>query len=129
MAIKIPIISELNSTGFRQTLGEFRKLETRAQKFQFVMAKATSPAGLAAMGAAATSAAYAIYDMANAAADDQRSQAILASALRNTVNATAAQIASTEGLITKMQMASGIADTDLRTGFQNLARATNDVKK
>lgn len=129
MAIKIPIISELNKTGFRQTLAEFKKLETNAQRFQFVMAKATSPAGLTAMAGAATTAAYAIFNMANAAADDQKSQAILATALKNTTGATDAQIASVEELITKMQMAAGISDTELRVGFQNLARATGDVTK
>ncbi len=129
MAIKIPIISELNKTGFRQTLSEFKKLETNAQRFQFVMAKATTPAGLTAMAGAATTAAYAIFNMAQAAADDQKSQAILATALKNTTGATDAQIASVEELITKMQMAAGITDTELRVGFQNLARATGDVTK
>ena len=129
MAIKIPIISELNKTGFRQTLAEFKKLETNAQRFQFVMAKATTPAGLTAMAGAATTAAYAIFNMANAAAEDQKSQAILATALKNTTGATDAQIASVEELITKMQMAAGISDTELRVGFQNLARATGDVAK
>jgi len=129
VAIVVPIVAELNSTGFRQTLAEFRKLETRAQKFQFIMAKATSPAGLTAIAGAATTAAYAIYDMANAAADDQKSQTILATALRNTTGATDKQIAAVESLITSMQMAAGISDTDLRTGFQNLARATRDVEE
>lgn len=127
MAIKIPIISELNKTGFRQTLAEFKKLETNAQRFQFIMAKATSPAGLTAMAGAATTAAYAIFNMSKAAAEDQKSQAVLATALRNTTGATDKQIASVEDLITKMQMAAGISDTELRAGFQNLVRATNDV--
>jgi hypothetical protein len=127
MAIKIPIISELNKTGFRQTLSEFKKLETNAQRFQFVMAKATTPAGLAAMAGAATTAAYAIFDMSKAAAEDQKSQTVLATALRNTTGATDKQIASVEDLISKMQMAAGISDNELRTGFQNLVRATKDV--
>lgn len=127
MAIKIPIISELNKRGFRETLSEFKKLETNAQRFQFVMAKATTPAGLTAMAGAATTAAYAIFNMANAAAEDQRSQTILATALRNTTGATDKQIASVEDLISKMQMAAGISDGELRTGFQNLVRATDDV--
>ena len=127
MAIKIPIISELNKTGFRQTLAEFKKLETNAQRFQFVMAKATSPAGLTAIAGAATTAAYAMVNFANAAADDQKSQSILATALQNTTGATDKQIASVEELIGKMQMAAGISDGELRTGFQNLLRATKDV--
>jgi hypothetical protein len=127
MAIKIPIISELNKTGFRQTLSEFKKLETNAQRFQFVMAKATTPAGLTAMAGAATTAAFAIFNMSKAAAEDQKSQTVLATALRNTTGATDKQIASVEDLISSMQMAAGISDTELRTGFQNLVRATKDV--
>ena len=129
MAIVVPIVAELNRAGFRQTLAEFRKLETRAQKFQFVMAKATSPAGLIGIAGAATTAAYAIFDMAKAAAEDQKGQTILATALRNTTGATDEQIAAVESLITSMQMAAGISDTDLRIGFQNLARATRDVEE
>ena len=127
MAINIPIISTFQKQGIQDAVKQFRALETRAEKFQFIMAKATSPAGLTAMAGAATTAAYAIFNMANAAADDQRSQTILATALRNTTGATDKQIASVEDLISKMQMAAGISDGELRTGFQNLVRATDDV--
>jgi hypothetical protein len=129
VAINIPIISTFQKQGIQDAIKQFKALETRAQKFQFIMAKATSPAGLTAMAGAATTAAYAIFNMANAAADDQKSQAILATALKNTTGATDAQVASVEELISKMQMAAGISDTELRTGFQNLARATGDVTK
>ena len=129
MAINIPIISTFQKQGIQDAIKQFKALETRAEKFQFIMAKATSPAGLTALAGAATTAGYAIFNMAQAAADDQKSQAILATALKNTTGATDAQIASVEELITKMQMASGISDNDLRVGFQNLTRATNDVTK
>jgi len=127
VAINIPIISTFQKQGIQDAIKQFKALETRAQKFQFIMAKATSPAGLTAMAGAATTAAYAIFNMSKAAAEDQKSQTVLATALRNTTGATDKQIASVEDLISSMQMAAGISDTELRTGFQNLVRATKDV--
>lgn len=127
MAINIPIISTFQKQGIQDAVKQFKALETRAQKFQFIMAKATSPAGLTAIAGAATTAAYAIFNMSKAAAEDQKSQTVLATALRNTTGATDKQIASVENLISSMQMAAGISDTELRTGFQNLVRATKDV--
>jgi hypothetical protein len=127
VAINIPIISTFQKQGIQDAIKQFKALETRAQKFQFIMAKATSPAGLTAMAGAATTAAYAIFNMSKAAAEDQKSQTVLATALRNTTGATDKQIASVEELISSMQMAAGISDTELRTGFQNLVRATKDV--
>jgi len=127
VAINIPIISTFQKQGIQDAVKQFKALETRAQKFQFIMAKATSPAGLTAIAGAATTAAYAIFNMSKAAAEDQKSQTVLATALRNTTGATDKQIASVENLISSMQMAAGISDTELRTGFQNLVRATKDV--
>jgi len=127
IGIKVPILSELNSRGFKAAQAEFKKLETNAQRFQFVMKKAFSPAGLTAMAGAATTVGYALYDMANAAAEDAREQAILATALKNTTGATDEQIAQTEKLITAMQMATGVSDSELRVGFGNLARGTEDL--
>jgi hypothetical protein len=129
LGVKVPIITELNSKGFKSAYAEFKKLEGASAKAGFLMKKAFSPAGFAAISGAAVTAAYAIYDMAKAAGEDQASQAILAKALENTTGATDAQIASVEKLISTMQLATGIADTDLRTGFQNLVRSTRDVTK
>lgn len=129
LGVKVPILSEFNSKGFKAAYAEFKKLENTSQRIAFLSKKAFSPAGLTAMAGAATTAAYAIWDMAKAAGADEQSQKILAQALENTTGATDEQIASVESLITSLQMASGIADTELRTGFQNLARATGDVTK
>ncbi len=76
--------------------------------------------------------AYAIklgIDGVQAAIEDEQSQVKLAQALRNTTDATDAQIASTESYITKQQLAFGVADTKLRPALANLARATGDVGK
>jgi len=82
--------------------------------------------------AGAAAAAYAVkigIDGVKAAVEDEASQKQLAEALKNTTNATDAQIKSTEAYITKQQLAFGVADTKLRPALANLARATGDVGK
>jgi len=82
--------------------------------------------------AGAAAAAYAVkigIDGVKAAVEDEASQKQLAEALKNTTNATDAQIKSTEAYITKQQLAFGVADTKLRPALANLARATGDVSK
>jgi hypothetical protein len=94
-------------------------------KYSKAMAKSFAIAGAAA-------GAYAIkigIDGARAAVEDEASQKQLAEALRNTTQATDAQIKSTEDYITKQQIAFGVADTKLRPALANLARATGDVGK
>ena len=94
-------------------------------KYSKAMAKSFAIAGAAA-------GAYAIkigIDGARAAVEDEASQKQLAEALKNTTNATDAQIKSTEEYISKQQLAFGVADTKLRPALANLARATGDVGK
>jgi hypothetical protein len=64
-----------------------------------------------------------------AAAEDAKSQGLLAQALRNTVGATNAQIASVEQSISGMESMSAVADDKIRPAFAQLARATGDVGK
>jgi len=68
MAINIPIISTFQKQGIQDAVKQFKALETRAEKFQFIMAKATSPAGLTVMAGAAIAAGKVIFDLANEAA-------------------------------------------------------------
>jgi hypothetical protein len=62
-----------------------------------------------------------------AAAQDAKSQALLANALRNTVGATNDQIAAVEASISKMESLAAVADDSIRPAFAQLARATGDV--
>lgn len=127
--VKIPIVSEFTSKNFKQFLGEFKKAEGAAAKFKLAWSKAMTPAGLTAIGGALTAVGYAAFDMAKAAAEDSRQQAILAKTLQNVTNASDSTIASTEKLITSMQMATGVSDTQLREGLGNLVRATQDLTR
>lgn len=68
-----------------------------------------------------------LEDASKAAIEDSKSQQILALAMQNTANATAAQVAQAEKSINKMQFQAGIADDQLRPAFQKLFIATKDV--
>ena len=104
---------------------ETKSFSSKIGKYSKAMAKSFAIAGAAA-------GAYAIkigIDGVKAAVADEASQKQLAEALKNTTNATDAQIASTEDYITKQQLAFGVADSKLRPALANLARATGDVGK
>jgi len=80
--------------------------------------------------AAAAVGAFAVKvgkDAVNAAIADQKSQALLANSLRNTVGATNEAIASVEGYISKLQLQVGVADDELRPALSRLAAVTGDV--
>ena len=62
-----------------------------------------------------------------AAAEDELSQRKLATQLEATTGATASQIAVIEEFIKQAMLATGVTDTDLRSGFANLTRATGDA--
>jgi flagellar basal body-associated protein FliL len=87
------------------------------------MGKVAATAFLA-VGAAAG--AFAL-SAAKAAAQDEKSQKMLAASIKNTTNATDAQIKSTEDFISKMQLTYGVADDKLRPAFATLSRATGDL--
>ena len=66
---------------------------------------------------------------AKAAAQDAKSQTILAGTLENSAKATKAQVAAVEAYILKSSLAVGIADDDLRPAFARLVRSTHDTAK
>lgn len=66
-------------------------------------------------------------DAVNAAIADQKSQALLANSLRNTVGATNAAIASVESYVSQLQIETGVVDDDLRPALSRLAAVTGNV--
>ena len=124
MAVNIPIISEFDGTGIKKAIAQFKDLETNGQKAQFAIKKAAVPAGLAIAGLA-----VALGDAAKGSMEDAAAQTVLAGNLRNSAHATDAQIKATEDMITKMSMATGVADDELRPAFSKLVMATKDVER
>jgi hypothetical protein len=85
-------------------------------------------AAFLAVGAAAGAMAIKIgIDAVKAAIEDEKAQASLAQTLRNTTQATEAQIAATEDFIDKTARATGVADDQLRPSLQRLLVSTKDL--
>jgi hypothetical protein len=85
---------------------------------------------VAIASAAATGAiAAGLFKASQAAAEDQKSQALLADQLIKTTGATTAQIRQVEEYIDVTQRATGIADDQLRPAIATLTRATGDSTK
>ena len=124
MAITIPIISEFDGKGVSKAIKEFKQLETAGEKAQFAIKKAAIPAAAALGGLAVAG-----FSAAKAAMEDQKSSAELARQLKISTQATDDQVAATEDLIGKMTLATGVADTELRTAYANLARSTGSAEE
>ena len=122
MAINIPIISSLDGKGFDKAILQLKALETSSDRAGFIAGKAFLPA-VAAMGALTAAAGYSI----KAAVQDEAAQVQLAKALQNVTNASDAQIAAVEKQIKAMQMATGVADDELRPAYASILRGTNDI--
>ena len=82
-----------------------------------------------AFGAAATATTLFAKQAIQAAADDQKQQALLAQTLRNTTGATVEQVAAVENLIGALQTQVAFTDTELRGAYQALAVGTGDLAK
>ena len=112
-----------------------KKLDTGSQEvegFGGKLEKFGKVAAAAFAAAAAAAAAYAVklaVDGVKAAIEDEAAQNRLANALKNVTGATDDQIASVEKQISKMSLANGIADDELRPAFQRLATATGDLSQ
>jgi len=124
MAIKIPIISEFDSKGLDRAKKEFQSLEGVGAKTGYAIKKAAVPAA-AAIGALG----FALGKATQAAIEDQAAQVELARTLSISASATKSQVAATETMISKMSMASGIADDELRPALASLVRGTKDISK
>lgn len=122
-AIIARIITQYSAKGSKQAQKDIAKLGKDFDKFAKRTALAFAAAG-AAVGAFSLKIGT---DAVRAAMDDQKSQALLASTLRNTVGATDAAIASTEQYITLLQKEVSVSDDELRPALATLARATGDV--
>jgi hypothetical protein len=125
--LKLSLLADVNKflDGMDKADKGTKGFSSSISKYSKAMAKSFAVAGAAA-------GAYALklgVDGVKAAVEDELSQKKLAQALKNTTNATDAQIASTEDYIKKQQLSFGIADTKLRPALANLARATGDVTK
>ena len=124
MAVILPIISEFDAKGTSKAIKEFQSLEGASAKASFVMKKAALPAAAAIAGIG-----FALAGATKAAMEDQAEQVQLALALTNVTGATDAQVKASEDMISKMSLASGVADSELRPALASLVRGTKDIEE
>ena len=124
MGVILPIISEFDAKGTQKAIKEFQNLEGTSAKASFAMKKAALPAAAAIAGIG-----FALAGATKAAMEDQAEQVQLALALSNVTGATDAQIKAEEDMISKMSLASGVADSELRPALAALTRGTKDIEE
>ena len=125
--LKLEILAET-----KQFVDDMKKGENQVQSFGDRAEKMGKMAAAAFAAAAAAAAAYAgklLIDGVKAAIEDEAAQLRLANALKNVTGATNDQIAAVEKQITKLSLANGVADDQLRPAFQRLATATGSLTK
>lgn len=123
MGVRVPIVTEFDGGGISKAVKQFKQLETAGEKAQFAIKKAAVPAAAALGGLAVAG-----FQAAKAAMEDQKSSAELARQLKISTQATDAQVNATEDLISKMTLATGVADTDLRNAMATLARGMGSAE-
>lgn len=124
MAINIPIISSLDTSGFDKTKKEFAQLEGVGAKSAYAVKKAALPAA-AALGALGVAA----FDAAKGAMEDAAAQAQLAQTLSRNTTATEKQIKANEDWIATQGKLLGVTDDELRPALAKLATQTKSVKE
>jgi len=123
MAIFERIVTTYNDKGSKQALKDLNKLEESFVNAGKTIAKAFGAAALA-------TAALAVKvgkDAVQGAIEDEKAQVALATALRNTANATDAQIASTSRYLDQLELQVGINNNELMPSYQKLVQATGDL--
>lgn len=121
-------------------LGDYKKLtkatkgaEKRLDHFGKTGKKMSKSLGRAfgALGVSFGAAALArgFMDSAKAASEDMRSQKLLAMTLERNGKAKASDVKATEAMISRMELATGVADDELRPAMGKLTAATGDVNK
>lgn len=124
MAINIPIISSLNTKGFDSAKKEFASLQGFGAKSGFLLQKAMLPAA-----GAVTALAGGLVLAAKAAIADEQSTKLLETQLRATLGPNQALADSVADFVDQTQLATGVADDELRPALAGLVRFTGDATK
>ena len=122
-AVVARILTQYSDKGSKAATKDINKL---GKSFDAFAKKSAKAFGIAALAAAA----FAVKigkDAVQAAMEDQKSQALLANSLRNTVGATDNAIAGVERHITALQKQFSVADDELRPAFGRLTAAFNST--
>jgi hypothetical protein len=121
--LKLAILGEVK--GLTDSLNKSSKdVDTFGDK----ITKFSKVAAAAFVAVGAVAAKFAVEAVKNAAADE-KAQRTLAKTIENTTGATRKQIDAVEDWITKVSLAKGVTDDELRPAFARLTRSTKDVEE
>lgn len=126
MAVLIPIITQYAGKGVERALKEFQSLGTASDKAAFLMKKALVPGAIAATGAIVGLGAT-LFKAAQAAAEAEREDKLLADQLRRTTGATDQAIAATMQFVDALELESTVSGGALSEALATLTRATGNV--
>jgi len=126
MAVVIPIVTEFVGKGVERALKEFKQLDGVAAKAGFVFQRALVPGAIAAAGAI-TGLGATMFKAAQAAAEAQKEDKLLADQLQRTTGATDAAIAATLEFVDALELETTISGGALSQALGTLTRATGNV--
>ena len=119
MAVIVPVVSKFDDRGFKKAKSGFAGLGKSLKSSLGAIGLATSLAGVVGQ----------LNAMGKAAVADAKSQALLANAMRNTINASQAQIAETEKSIQNFSSLYSVLDDQIRPAMSQFVRVTGDAAK
>lgn len=126
MAVVIPIVTEFVGKGVERALKEFKQIEGVAGKAAFVLQRGIVPAGVAAAGAI-TGLGVSLFQAAQAAAEAQKEDRLLADQLKRTTGATEGAVAATLEFVDALELETTISGGSLSQALGTLTRATGNV--
>ena len=119
MAIIVPIVSQWNPKGVNQATKSISSFDGITKKLGGTLATVFAAKQVVSFFAASV----------RGAMEDQKAQVQLERSIRNTTNATSAQIAGLSNFIRETQFSTGVLDDQLRPALNRLVLATGDVEK
>lgn len=119
MAIIVPIVSQWNPKGVNQATKGITSLDGITKKLGGTLASVFAAKQVVSFFAASV----------RGAMQDQKAQIQLERSIRNTTNATSAQISGLSSFIRETQFSTGVLDDQLRPALNRLVLATGDVEK
>jgi hypothetical protein len=119
MAIIVPIVSQWNPKGVNAANKSISSLDGITKKLGGTLATVFAAKQVVSFFAASV----------RGAMEDQKAQVQLERSIRNTTNATSAQIAGLSSFIRETQFSTGVLDDQLRPALNRLVLATGDVEK
>jgi hypothetical protein len=125
---RIPKVTVTFDADLNQLKSGVKSATTDVDSFSTRVSDFGKKAALAFAAAGAAIGAFALASV-KAAAEDEASQKKLEETIRNTTNATAAQISGIDQYITKQSIATATTDDVIRPALSRLLRSTGDLTK